>query len=59
MWGQNENGQLGDGTTSTPKSTPQLVTALAMTVTSIALGCHHSGALTSEMSRIQYALNSH
>ena len=49
MWGQNEHGQLGDGTTSTPKSTPQLVTALdSVKVVSIALGCHHSGALTGD-----------
>ena len=49
MWGENGHGQLGDGTTANQKSTPQMVAALnSVTITSIALGCYHSGALTGD-----------
>ena len=45
MWGSNSDGQLGDETTDS-KNTPVLVVGLdAITVSSIALGNAHSGAL--------------
>ncbi|QWB99902.1 InlB B-repeat-containing protein [Mycoplasmatota bacterium] len=51
-WGSNNNGQLGDGT-STDRTTPTEITSqfgldAGETVTSISLGYFHSSAITSE-----------
>jgi alpha-tubulin suppressor-like RCC1 family protein len=46
-WGDNTNGQLGDGTTLTPWPTPRLVAGLAG-VTAVAGGAQHSVALKAD-----------
>jgi alpha-tubulin suppressor-like RCC1 family protein len=51
-WGRNDNGQLGDGTT-TNRTTPTEITnqfslGVSETITSIILGYHHSAAISSE-----------
>ena len=43
-WGDNTNGQLGDGT-NTSSSTPVMVSALQTVVTAIAAGAYHSLAI--------------
>jgi alpha-tubulin suppressor-like RCC1 family protein len=43
-WGKNDKGQLGDGTTMTPKTTPVQVTALGFTVAYVATGSNHTCA---------------
>lgn len=45
-WGNNQDGQLGDGT-RTPKRTPEPVVGLLSTVKEVAAGERHSCALTS------------
>src|SRR4051794_34884668 len=46
-WGNNWWGQVGDGTTTSPRTTPLRVSALSGVV-AIAAGCHHSLALKSD-----------
>ncbi|HCX71935.1 MAG TPA: RCC1 repeat-containing protein, partial [Firmicutes bacterium] len=43
-WGRNDMGQLGDGTTSTPRLTPVVVSGLS-NVTAITAGLSHTVAL--------------
>jgi alpha-tubulin suppressor-like RCC1 family protein len=43
-WGRNDRGQLGDGTTTTPKPTPSQVQALGATVVDVAAGLLHTCA---------------
>jgi alpha-tubulin suppressor-like RCC1 family protein len=44
-WGQNDSGQVGDGTTNNVRSTPVPLTSLASGVSAVALGSFHSCAL--------------
>ena len=46
-WGRNSNGQLGDGTTTTPRTTPVQVSSLS-SISAIAAGAYHSLALKSD-----------
>ena len=59
-WGQNDDGQLGDGTTA-DRSVPVAVTMsgalLGKTVVAIAAGVYHSSALTSDGRIFAWGLN--
>ena len=48
MWGRNNFGQLGDGTTIGGYNTPQLLASPSpgLTITTLSLGGLHSGLLT-------------
>ena len=46
-WGQNGYGQIGDGTTTTPRTTPVDVSGLSSGVIAISAGYYHSCALLS------------
>lgn len=59
-WGANEFGQIGDGTTN-PRPSPTLVADFppaGTTITSVALGLHHSAALLSDGSLYMWGRNS-
>jgi alpha-tubulin suppressor-like RCC1 family protein len=47
-WGSNRKGQVGDGTTNTPKTTPAQVTALGSSVEDVSTGFLHTCALKSD-----------
>ncbi len=49
-WGYNGVGQLGDGTTTTPRPTPEQVAPLGTSVTQIASGYDHSCAIKTDAS---------
>ncbi len=44
-WGQNTYGEIGDGTTTTPRTSPVQVTTLGTTADRAALGTYHACAL--------------
>lgn len=47
-WGQNEQGEVGDGTTASPKPSPVQVTSLGTRIIDVVLGLNHTCARTTD-----------
>jgi hypothetical protein len=57
-WGQNDHGEVGDGTTTNPRKAPVAVSGLSSGVAAIALGAQHSCALLNDATVECWGLNS-